>query len=161
MASTVNDRYTSPAIANSRRHPNYFMTDRIRVPLASLIGLVFAILAGCSQSHDPAGPEPSGPITFKADIQPIFNARCGVSGCHVQPLPRANCDLSPGVSYANLVNVPTEVYVPGVRVTPGEPDSSVLYLLVQKGIMPARGGRLTLTQVAAIKKWIEDGAPDN
>lgn len=137
------------------------MTGRFRVTLASIVSLGFFVLAGCSGHHDPTAPEPGGPITFAADIQPIFNGRCATSGCHVQPTPRANCDLSPGVSYANLVNVQTEVYVPGVRVTPGEPDSSVLYLLVESGTMPARGGRLTSTQVAAIKKWIENGAPDN
>jgi hypothetical protein len=106
-------------------------------------------------------PPPSGPVSFKRDVQAIFNHSCATAGCHVQPSPRANCDLSPGVSYANIVNVPTEVYVPGVRVTPSNPDSSVLYLLVVKGTMPARGPHLTSTQVSTIKKWIEAGAPDN
>ena len=125
-----------------------------------LLALLCALAAGCADD-DSVGPEPSGPITFAADIQPMFTARCAVSGCHVNPGPSANLNLSAGLSYDNIVNVPTEVFTPGVRVTPFSPDSSVLYLLVEDGLMPARGSMLTKTQIAAIKTWIEEGAPDN
>ena len=55
----------------------------------------------------------------------------------------------------------TAAITPGVRVTPFEPVNSVLYLLVQSGTMPGSGRRLTSVELAIIRKWIEDGAPDN
>jgi hypothetical protein len=138
------------------------MTTRSLLVRALPVCLVWAFFAGCSSNGDPVTPPPpSGPVSFKRDVQAIFNHSCATAGCHVQPSPGANCDLSPGVSYANIVNVPTAVYTPGVRVEPSNPDSSVLYLLVVKGLMPARGPRLTNTQLSTIKKWIEAGAPDN
>jgi hypothetical protein len=136
------------------------ITRHIR--FAFFVVLLGAVFASCGDDGDePVGPDPSGPITFAADIQPIFTARCAVSGCHVNPGPSANLNLSAGVAYTNIVNVPTEVFTPGVRVTPFSPDSSVLYLLVEDGLMPARGSRLTSKQLAGIKTWIEEGALDN
>ena len=137
------------------------MRTTLRIRFAYFALILCAVFASCGDDDEPTGPEPSGPITFAGDIQPIFTARCAVSGCHVNPGPSANLNLSAGVSYDNIVNVPTEVFTPGVRVTPFDPDSSVLYLLIEDGIMPARGSRLTSTQVGAFKTWIEDGALDN
>jgi hypothetical protein len=119
-----------------------------------------AIVAGCSDMGDPVEPAPPAPASFSADIQPIFNARCAVSGCHVGPTAEGGCDLSEGVSYAELVNVRAQNF-PGQRVIPGSPNGSVLYLLVEGGSMPAIGGALTESQVELIRSWIAEGALDN
>ena len=119
---------------------------------------------GCSDRGEPIQaplPPNADGISFAADIQPIFNARCAISGCHVMPTPQAGLVLTAGSSYANLVNVPTQIFTPGVRITPNDPGASVLYLLVVSGTMPATGGRLTTAQINAIREWIESGAPDN
>jgi hypothetical protein len=123
------------------------------------------ILGACSD--DGTSPVDPGPDTvpdsveFARHVQPIFNSRCAISACHVQPNPRADLVLSEGVSYNNIVDVPTTVFTPGVRVIPGQPSQSVLYLLVESGDMPATGPRLSDVQVEIIRKWIADGAPDN
>jgi hypothetical protein len=129
-----------------------------------LAALGAALALSCSDLGDPAPP--TGPVVptevkFGRDVQAIFNSRCAISGCHVAPAPTAGLVLSAGVSYGNLVDVPTQVFTPGVRVTPGDLSNSVLYLLVQSGWMPASGGRLTATQLEIIRTWIEDGAPNN
>jgi hypothetical protein len=99
-------------------------------------------------------------VEFAKHVQPIFNSRCAISGCHVQPNPRADLVLSEGVSYNNIVDVPA-VNFTGVRVIPGQPSQSVLYLLVEAGDMPATGPPLSDVQVEIIRTWIADGAPDN
>ena len=123
------------------------------------------LLASCSdrgESIVKLPPIPSSPdeVSFAKDIQPIFTARCAISGCHVAPTPQAGLVLTPGC-YADLVNVPTQVFTPGVRVTPNDVGASVLYLLVSSGTMPATGRRLTTAQILAIREWIESGAPNN
>jgi hypothetical protein len=119
----------------------------------------------CSDSGNPVAP-PVGPstvpdsVSFKNHVQPIFTARCAVSGCHVAPNPPAGLVLKAGSAYANIVNVPAQNFS-GLRVAPNDPSQSVLYLLVESGQMPARGSRLTTVQVQTIKRWIEQGALDN
>lgn len=139
------------------------MTSRRFARFLACVAVVAA--AACSGDDDPVIPDDPGTVPdsvlFTQHVQPIFNARCAVAGCHVQPDPSAELVLSDGQSYVNIVNEPTVVFTPGIRVTPFEPSQSVLYLLVQNGTMPAEGSRLTSVQVAIIRKWIEDGAPDN
>jgi hypothetical protein len=136
-----------------------------RVLWLLIVALSVALWIGCSGDDDPVAP-PAGPtvvpdsVSFKDHIQPIFSARCAVSGCHVSPNPRAGLILTKGVAYANIVNVPATAFN-GIRVTPGDPENSILYLLVKSGQMPARGARLTTVQVQTIQKWIVNNALDN
>lgn len=122
-------------------------------------------IAACS-GDDPVAPPPAGPTTvpdsvsFKNHIQPIFSARCAVSGCHVSPNPRAGLILTEGVAWANIVNVPAQNFT-GIRVSPFDPDNSILWLLLESNQMPAKGGPLTSVQKQTIKKWIVQGALDN
>jgi len=140
------------------------MTSNRLVRLVACAVIVMA--AACGDDEDPVAPD-DGPTTvpdsveFAKHVQPIFNSRCAISGCHVNPGPSADLVLSAGQSYANIVDVPTVVFTPGVRVKPFEPGNSVLFLLVQSGTMPAQGRRLTSVELEIIRKWIEDGAPDN
>lgn len=129
-----------------------------------IVALCAALWIACS-NDDPMAP-PVGPptvpdsVSFKNHVQPIFSARCATSGCHVAPNPRAGLILTKGVAYANIVNIPATAFN-GVRVTPGDPDNSILYLLIASGQMPAQGSRLTSVQVQTIKKWIVNDALDN
>lgn len=135
----------------------------VRAIVYILLAASCSFLTSCSDRGDPApAPRPLGPagISFANDIQPIFTARCAIGGCHVMPTPPAGLVLTAGC-YADLVNVPTQNFTPGVRVTPNDVGASVLYLLVASGTMPATGGRLTTAQIDAIRVWIESGAPNN
>lgn len=137
---------------------------RIRVLWFLIVACCAALWIACSDDN-PVAP-PAGPstvpdsVSFKNHVQPIFSARCAISGCHVAPNPRAGLILTKGVAYSNIVNVPATAFN-GIRVTPGDPDNSILYLLIQNGQMPASGGRLTSVQQQTIKKWIVNDALDN
>ena len=138
---------------------------KFRVLWFLMVALCAALWIACSGDDDPMAP-PAGPTTvpdsvsFKNHVQPILSARCAVSGCHVSPNPRGGLILTKGVAWANTVNVPAQNFT-GIRVTPFDPDNSVLYLLIESGQMPAKGSRLTSVQTQTIKKWIVQGALDN
>jgi hypothetical protein len=131
------------------------------------VGAIALLIAlACSKDDPVIPPPPVGPFTvpdtvsFSKHIQPIFTARCATSGCHVSPNPKAGLVLKAGVAYANIVNVPAQNFS-GDRVVPGDPSTSVLYLLVESGQMPAQGSVLTKVQVQTIEKWILNDALDN
>jgi hypothetical protein len=138
----------------------------VKILLRIIACLAVVALLACGDEDDPVVPY-DGPDTvpdsveFAKHVQSIFDRRCATSGCHVNPGPSADLVLTRGQSHGNIVNVPTVVFTPGVRVTPFEPVNSVLYLLVQSGTMPGSGPRLSSVELAIIRKWIEDGAPDN
>lgn len=129
-----------------------------------LVAAVFA--GGCSDRgasvlQDPT-PDPEPTVSFSADVQPIFDARCVV--CHDSDGPSGMTLLS-GVSHGELVGVTATGYA-ALRIAPGEPESSVLYNKITDsglygGIMPAAGPALTAEQIAVIAAWIEEGALDN
>lgn len=133
--------------------------------LAKFLACAAIVMAASCGDDDPVIPDDPGTVPdsveFDRHVQPIFTSRCAVAGCHVQPDPAGELVLTAGQSYANIVDEPSVVFPPGIRVEPFQPLNSVLYLLVLDGDMPQDGPRLTRVQVAIIKKWIEDGAPDN
>ena len=137
-----------------------------RFLLFLIVAMGVLLWMACSNSDNPVAP-PAGPptvpdtVSFREHVQPIFTARCAVSGCHVEPTPKAGLVLTTHVAYSNIVNVPTQVFTPGLRVKPSDPDSSVLYILVQRGLMPGRGPQLTAVQTSTIKRWIVQGALNN
>jgi putative transposon-encoded protein len=103
-------------------------------------------------------------VTLAADIQPIFTAKCALSGCHAGSRPQEGMNLSSGQALQNTVNVDS-MEVPSLkRVKPGDPDNSFLYEKVSKSNprsgdrMPQIGGPLTQAQIDKIRQWIEQGA---
>jgi hypothetical protein len=102
----------------------------------------------------------------------IFENRgCAESICH-GAAQEGGLDLRAGVSYANLIDVPSES-VPGYsRVRPGRKDGSLLWLnlaaktLPQQYTAPLRPmpldpvPALSENELEAIRLWIEGGAPE-
>jgi hypothetical protein len=77
---------------------------------------------------------------------------------------------SPATAYTSLVNTPAAGDAcagHGVRVIPGEPDASILYLKVSLNNplcgarMPLGGPALSDAQLSQIRDWINAGAPDD
>jgi len=105
---------------------------------------------------------------LSTDVQPIFTARCALSGCHDSATRRAGLDLSEGNAYTNLVNVNSSQNASWKRVVPGSPQESLLYLKVSQDSPPV-GGRmpppprsaLTAEQQDKIRDWILQGAQNN
>lgn len=108
--------------------------------------------------------------SFSGDIQPILTVTCASSyACHAGPTPQRGLSLEPGLSYANLVNVPSASLPPLLRVEPGKPDSSALILRLDSSSVARRGlARMPFTTdplpdpvVQTIRNWIANGAPNN
>jgi hypothetical protein len=129
---------------------------------------------GCDESlSNLAGPTPNLEPTFSSIQQEIFSSgdssgRPACTNCHNAIGSRFNgLDLSPAVSYNNLVNVVSRER-PGVtRVLPNNPDASYLIHKLEgqstiAGVrMPLGGPFLETGQIQIIRRWIEIGAPNN
>ena len=111
-------------------------------------------------------PPANTPISFAADVQPIFTRSCARSGCHAGAVLSQGLSLESGRSYDLLVGV-ASAEVPSLkRVEPGRSDLSYLILKLEgKGLgdrMPADGPPfLPDGEIQLIKDWIEQGAPND
>jgi hypothetical protein len=133
---------------------------------------------GVAQRHDgsPADIDSSGASfertyepTLSAIYREIFRPTCAAVFCHKDS--RLGFDASSiERSYETLVNVMTETDQCGptglVRVVPGQPSQSLLYLKLTE---PPCGRRMPLLfdpnldprELEQIRSWIESGAPAN
>lgn len=128
--------------------------------------------AACDESlPSVTGPTPNLVPTFASIQNDIFSAgdssgRVACTNCHNAIGGRFNgLDLSPAVSYANLVGVGSRGKPGAIRVVAGDPENSYLIhkLEGRPGIvglrMPFSGPPfLTDGQILVIKRWIELGA---
>jgi len=92
------------------------------------------------------------PVSYAADIQPIWNASCAGGPCHdagsIDP------DLTTASSYNALM---TGGYVDTVNAA-----SSILYVRMTDSNDPMPpGGLLTATETNKVLAWIEQGAKNN
>lgn len=99
-----------------------------------------ALNNGC----DPEGCD-SVQVSFSQTIRPIIQGRC--FGCHSGPSPSGNISLQ---SHADLVAVANN----------GKLLGSITH---STGFvpMPQNSAKLSACQIAQIRKWINDGTPDN
>lgn len=132
--------------------------------------LVIAAVAACGSDSPtapttPTTPDPDELMPTLSSIQTrIFNESC--IGHHGDHATEADLDLTDGMSYAQLVNMPS-FQVPSLnRVAPGDAENSYLIhkLEGRAGIvgdpMPP-GGLLTTEQIDVIRQWINNGAQNN
>ena len=119
-----------------------------------------SVLAACP----PVEEEPTLAPKLSTIHEEVFMPRCSANACHGGPGPSAQLDLE-REPYASLVDAPSDADESVIRVVPGDPDASLLYLVLvgdSHGVrqMPV-GGALEDFEVEGIKTWIEDGAEDN
>ena len=105
------------------------------------------------------------PAYATAAVQDVFVNNCGGSGCHSSTFVSNNLHLDAAQAYDDLVGVRAFVG-PLLRVKPGEPDSSLVYLKVALDAPPGGGQRmpqgrpkLSPSEIAGLRAWIEAGAP--
>lgn len=123
----------------------------MKVLLPIVACLILAGAAGCKYDIS-IDPVVTGPVSFSADILPIFNSSCNMSGCHNTggTVP----DLTPANAYTALTN--------GNYINTSSPASSELYLWMrgEKGLpMPLSGPNAEYN--AMVLAWINQGALDN
>jgi hypothetical protein len=111
---------------------------------------------------------PQTAATFSGNIQPIFNARCAIAGCHTGDGALAQgLSLDAAVAYNNIV-LRTSTQDEHFIVTPFDLEESHLYHKVTgelepgQGVqMPNGGPPLSEEQIGAIRNWILEGAAQN
>lgn len=147
---------------------------RLRLICLALAAAVFTGTVACDESlSDLTGPTPNLEPTFTSIQNEIFNTtdssgRLACVNCHNGRSAFVPLNLTPGVSYAALVNA-SSVERPGLlRVNPGNPDQSYLIhkLEGRSDIVGARmprgtGPFLSEGQILVIKRWIALGAQND
>lgn len=101
-----------------------------------------------------------------AQVQPIFDRNCAVSGCHVLPTPPQGLNLSSGFSFSNIVNVDSVELAGMKRVKPSDSENSYLYRKITgrpatgTNAMPPPGATSlpTAEEKTLIQCWIDNGA---
>lgn len=131
---------------------------------------ILLFVLSCDRRNNISNPNMSGPPTF-TEIANVMNNNCAFSGCHgsVAPNPIGRpMVLALGQSYQNIVNVPSTQIPQLLRVNPGLPDSSYLYmkLIGVPGIQGVRmppGGNSNITPqvIDRFRQWIANGALNN
>ena len=115
------------------------------------------LLAACDNDKvDPGDPVVKDNVSFALDIQPILTAECAT--CHnpteVEP------DFREGMAYASF-----EELIDHGDVIPGDAEGSELVEMLEfrseDGNSMPPAGPLTPTEIALIKKWIDEGVKDN
>lgn len=146
-----------------------------RTAFVLLVACAVAACVGDGTGLDPNGNPigsggPPDSISLARDVQPIFTANCALSGCHAGSSPVLGQNLSAGLAYASIVNVPAQEAPGFFRVRPSLPDSSYLVHKIEgtQGELGGSGGRmplgappLSVAEIATIRAWIAAGAPNN
>lgn len=132
------------------------MSEILKLKLSQLVGklLIVAIalglgMASCTYHTNDYDPlDVPDDLSFEADIVPIFEESCAVTGCHNGTIPP---DLRGNIAYQSLLL--------GEYVAPGtQAEDNVLYQVIDGGTMEAYASDL---ERAFIKKWIDEGALNN
>ena len=118
----------------------------VRFPALLCTGSLL-LIAGCGQLRA------ADPVSFPQQIRPILEASCWK--CHGASLQLSRLDLRTRESALRGGER-------GPALVPGDAAESRLFRLIsgkEKPSMPMDGTKLTDEQIAAIKNWIEQGAP--
>ncbi|MEZ5966535.1 MAG: c-type cytochrome domain-containing protein [Planctomycetota bacterium] len=94
-------------------------------------------------------------VTWRNRIEDLLGERC--AGCHDQDSKKGGLDVT---SFAAV----REGGSSGNTLVPGEPDQSRLYRLVaheERPFMPKDEDRLPAAAIAALRRWIEQGASED
>lgn len=137
-----------------------------------IILTVGCLLALFACKHEPLIPEEETTVTplppvitdnpcdpdtvyFQVDVLPILRSSCAFSGCH------GGGSSEDGVELSNYSNV-----MATADVRPGDSDGSDLYEMItetdlSKRMPPPPYNALDSSQIAMVRKWIEQGAKNN
>jgi len=132
-----------------------------RLYILSCVIAVAGLAVGCD-SDSPT--EPEGPTL--ADVQAqVFTPNCASSGCHAGTDAPEGLDLTAGSAYENIVDVPSNQVSDIMRVEPGEPAESYLFIKITGGDRMAPGTfqmpigvELSEDQIDLVEDWILGGA---
>jgi hypothetical protein len=117
------------------------------------------LLSGLVQEGPEPPPSSLGPVTWSAQVLPLFRARC--AGCHVDGVAEGGYR----VDTARLAATPGDSRSTRM-IVPGDPDASFLIEKLARRVpssgaqMPQRAPPLAAHELAIVRGWISDGARD-
>lgn len=129
------------------------------VPLKSLLLLAAAsLVSGGAHAAAEAPAEASAPVSYWKDVRPIFQAHC--TGCHQPAKAKGGYVMT---EFAALVKGGEDE---GAAIVPGHPEDSSLVQNITPDAdghadMPKKADPLPEPEIALIRRWIEQGAPDD
>jgi hypothetical protein len=108
------------------------------------------------------------PVSFSAEIEPLLNSACALSGCHTGTRAQEGLNLATGKSYTELLTSPENQCSDGRKIVePSNPGASYLIHkltgsdMCSGTLMPKKGASLPEADIAKIARWICSGAPNN
>jgi mono/diheme cytochrome c family protein len=127
-----------------------------------LVALAVAVAAGPLYGLAPTGSARAagGPVSFKADVQPIFQKNC--VSCHT---PGGEGTTASGLDLTSYEGVMRGTKY-GPMIVPGDPDySNLMWLLDWHASpqlrMPHNKSQLPAADRDVIRNWIRQGAKNN
>ena len=148
------------------------MNGRTAVTALGLLAIVGCTDLTITRASDRITTPIANP-SFSGDIAPVLRQTCAsASACHGLPTGQLGLVLegSDSAIYAHLVNVRSVYDSTFLRVKPGVPDSSWMYMVLSDSPSVRQNFpyRMPLTQLPlplavrqTIRNWIANGAPAN
>ena len=105
--------------------------------------------------------------TFSRVQNLVLTPSCASVNCHKGSSSQYGLDLSSGLAYSNLVNVPSGQMPALNRVTRGNPNQSYLVQKIERNApdvgqqMPLNGQPLNTDLQQLVRNWIAEGAKNN
>jgi hypothetical protein len=114
-------------------------------------GIAISVLGiGLAAAPFPA-PRPAATAPqFEKDVLPILTSHC--LKCHGAEKPKARLDLRTPASMRKGGES-------GPALVPCSAEKSLVFQMIHKGEMPPKSDKLSVSQVALIKAWVDAGAP--
>ncbi|MBI3782757.1 MAG: hypothetical protein HY270_05075 [Deltaproteobacteria bacterium] len=137
----------------------------------SLSCVLVPLLSGCGGSVSTSDSGTTTPASTFSRIQTqVFNVSCSSDSCHSHVGKAGDMVLEQGMSWDSLVShVPSNPLAAShgyMRVMPGDPLNSLLYLKISNSLQPGEGfpmpygaALLPVHAIAVIRAWISAGAP--
>jgi len=100
---------------------------------------------------------PDSNVSYSKHVDPLFQQRCAISGCHAGSSSQRGLDLF-APSYSSLINHQPRLVISGVS------NNSLLLQRIDGRLapqMPYMSQPLNANQINGIKKWIDEGAKNN
>jgi hypothetical protein len=120
------------------------------------ISLIFSLCVACKKATVEEVCTTPTEISYKRDIQPIFNSNCATSGCHSGTNSAGGLNLDPSVSYQNLTASKSGY------IDTAYPSASLLYSSMTSVSNPMPpNGKLSKCTTDLILAWIKQKAKNN
>ena len=129
--------------------------DRLQMlTTGSVIAVMLALMVTPQKGHaedNATAPRPGvNDLTFEHVVRPILQTRC--FRCHGAKRPKAKLNLS---SADGILKGGES----GGILEPGKPGESLLFEMIDKGLMPPdEKDRLSKKEIGIVRRWIESGA---